>query len=44
MVGWKDHALRGQKGNIFIYFSLLITNRVNKQIYFNQKYESLNIY
>ena len=20
MVGWRDHGLRGQKGNIFVYF------------------------
>ena len=40
MVGWMDHGLRGQKGNIFIYVSItrgmgvnfLITNRINRQI------------
>ena len=44
MVGWLDRGLRGQKGNILIYFPIyasitigmgvifLIANRVNKQI------------
>ena len=48
MVGWMDHGLRGQKGNIFIPFFLfmlpllmgvifLITNMVNKQIILQTK-------
>ena len=49
MVGWMDHGLRGQKGNIFIFLHfhasltkgmgviILITNRVNRQIRLHTK-------
>ena len=49
VVGWMDHGLRGQKGNIFRLFPFhvsitigmgvifLITNRVNKQIILQTK-------